>query len=237
MKLQILILSLAITLTATAQNDPDTEPTTETTSVSETKSKLIEIPIIQLDYGFTIEGEDINVFHEYGVFTVLLVKRNNKLIYRYNNVDEFELEELQNYLFVTSYENEFDLLFEGTSPPSKNWINKLRIKNDSVISISKLPSFESHEKNLDNDSYLELAGYLKYHEPCGSNYDSIAYSPILYYEITDKGLVLDSSLTVVRNTEILGAQYRIDHADDLGQPVHISKRFLEELKRIRSVRK
>ena len=189
-------------------------------------------PIRDLEYGFTLEGIDIDIYKKFGVLTKLKLLKNTRMIYEYDNIDEFYLDSIQTYVFRQDGGNCFDVLFEGPTSPNKSVLNRIQICNDSVISISKIPTFESLPKNLDEDENLEVAGVWSWFEFFGANNDSTSYNPILYYEISKNGLKLDTLLTVSKNAEIYGYFYGYNYSEKQSQPSSIMKKFDLEIERI-----
>lgn len=205
----------------------------KTTSENIDAKPIIDTPLIKLDYGFIIEGVDIETYTQYKVLTKMRIKKEDKIIYEYDNVDEFNLDSIQIYLFPRQASNEFDLLFEGTMPPGKSWLNRLLVRGDSVIILTKVPTFEAPPKNLDKDENKEVAGYWVLTEATSLDEDGTTdYNPILYYELTKAELKLDSTLTIKRNIEIYGDFYGFNFSGEKRHPVSILKMFDRELSRI-----
>ncbi|MBT3934149.1 MAG: hypothetical protein HOF35_07805 [Bacteroidetes bacterium] len=197
MKKKLLVLFIITSLVSCQSNNVKTE--------TEVQSQRNEnIPTLDLGHGFTIEGSDIETYRKYGVFTKLEILRDGIVIYDYDNVDEFNIEKLEVYLIPLKEENEFEILFEEHQPPSKSRLIKLYIKNNNVMSREQVPSFEREATNLDDDKNLEFAGYWNWTEPLDDKNEFTYYNPILFYEITDLGLRLDTILTQNVNVYIYG---------------------------------
>lgn len=176
--------------------------TSETNDTINNLNQDNSIPYKQLDFGFQIKGIDIETFKEYGVFTKLEIIKDGQRIYEYDNVDEFDIEKFVAYAFKLNGENIFELIFESTSPPSKNRMKLIRVDNSKVVNESEIPSIDIELKNLDADNYIEFAGYWSWSEAYGLNDELTAYNPLIFYEITDNGIKIDTPLTVTINTEI-----------------------------------
>ena len=128
------------------------------------------------------------------------------MVYEYDNIDEFSLEELSYFVFPNEDSSTFQLLFSGSSAPSKGWFNMLEITEFKVTKVTKTPLFETPPKNIDKDKNLELVGYWEYASISGEN-EQTAYNPILVYEITTTGLMLDTIATQRINRSIYDQFY------------------------------
>ena len=96
--------------------------------------------------------------------------------------------------------------------PDFNKIYQFTISNYKVIRKDILPYF--YEPPLTINSQKVYFGTLNIVEPPCDNCDSCFYNPRLYYEMTDKGLILDSNLTIHMNKKIwagfFGFNIRLD---------------------------
>jgi len=188
---------------------------------------------IVMDNGFEIVGGDVETYRKYGVFTSLNIERNGKPIFQQKEMDEFKLEKLNAILIPNKNRNQFELIYETFSYPSKPVNNKLTIFNDTVVSTERLPSFETVAKNLDSDSNLELAGYWSDFELWGDKELFTSYNPILFYEVTENGLQIDTPLTVEKNEYIYGKFLGYDFSEELPQQKVTMERhsvIIEEIK-------
>ena len=221
-------------LISCSQKNPSINGDIKNSSIEKSNFRKDSIPKIELESGFKIVGYDIETYKEYGVFTSLLVKRNDKTIYHYDNIDEFKLEGINAYLIPSKNNiNQFDIVFESYSPPSKPRNIKLRIINDTIYLKTIIPSFEAQAKNLDNDGYLEFAGYWSDFEVCGENEIVTSYNPILFFEINENGLQLDTLLTIDKNTFIYGDFFGFDFSEKKPQPATTMKRHSEIIDEIK----
>jgi hypothetical protein len=180
-----------------------------------------------LGYGFYIEGKDTATYREYGVFTRLAITRNNKTILEYDNRDEFKLDILEVYLFSFEDGKYFELLFERVSPPSKSLMTMVRIINDSVIYSREIPSLDIKPKNIDEDANNEFGGYWRWTDCFGEDYSLTTYNPIIIYEISRKGISIDSLLTVKINTYIYGEFLGYEYNSEIAKDISCSIRFDE----------
>ena len=180
------------------------EQTTAVAPVTSEASKFNRT--IKLDSGFEIqvgEEEDFESFKSYSLFRLT---RNGTEIFLDSSLAEYEFGGKLYPMVLPLGRETFEILVEVIDRPSKNHLKLLRIKNNKLIEIQQLPTFIAQAKNLDTDAELELAGYLDYPQVWeNDNGDEVtAYNPILYYQLTKKGVKLDSALTIDKNTAIFG---------------------------------
>ncbi len=121
---------------------------------------------------------------------------------------------------------------EVNDRPSKSYHFILTVKDDSIIAVNKVPTFITTPVNLDKDQNIEVAGFWDYSQTWGPDNSLTAYNPILYYEITNDGLLLDSSLTIKRNTIIYGEFKGYNFSVKIEMPVSTLDKMGDEIKRI-----
>jgi len=97
--------------------------------------------------------------------------------------------------------------------PDLNKTAGFYFENSRFIKMEVYPDFLSSDCDTDTDGKPEFAGLLNNSESPCSSCDSCFYNPTLYYELTDSGLNLDSSLTRERNTKIWGSFYGFYQTD------------------------
>lgn len=201
----------------------------------ENENKTDNIPKLSIGNGFEIIGADIETYNEFGVFTSLSIVRNEKEIYRLDNLDEFSLDSLKAYLVQSKTNpNQFDLTFEIISWPSKPRNIWLRIIDNIISSKSIIPAFETHAKNLDQDENLEFAGYWSFFELWGDKEIMTSYNPIIFYEIRENGLSLDSALTIEKNLLIYEKFLGFNFSEKEPQPIATIERHSKIVEEITS---
>lgn len=146
--------------------------------------------IIKLKHDFEIlvgKGED---FGDFITFLSFELSHKDKTIFIDTSQTEYEFG-AKLYPIINSIDSEtFELLVEINDRPNKNYLKYFKIRNDSLIEIKNLPTFISKASNLDNDKYMEYAGFWDYSQMWGTNDDTVAYNPIIYYEINENGIFL-----------------------------------------------
>jgi len=160
---------------------------------------------IKLKYGFQIivnkEGEPLDSKY----YSHLVIKRHGKTIFRdklKDTLNEYEFKDKLYPIIDSLNGNTFEILVEVNDRPSKSYLRYFKIVNDKILKIKELPTFFGKAANLDNDSNLEYAGIRDLVEFISE--EKVYYNPILYYEITSNGIVLDSVLTIRKNKYIYG---------------------------------
>ena len=160
--------------------------------------------------------------------------RNGLQLFEHDYVEEFELNNLESFVFKLDGQNSFELVFESTSPPAKPWITLYRIENDKIVSVSKLPSMDVKPRNLDEDNFLEFAGYWNWTEAYGSGYELVSYNPLLVYEVTVTGVKIDSVLTMEVNKEIWGNFEGYVFTDKISMDSKAVKKLKEMIERLKN---
>jgi len=190
---------------------------------------------ISLKYNFEIQvakGED---FERFVTFTSFLLKHNSKEIFKDTSLTEYEFGDDQYPIINSIGEDAFELLVEINDRPNKNYLKYFKIRNDSIIEQSELPTFIAKSSNLDNDENVEYAGFWDYSQIWGENDDSIAYNHIIYFEQTPKGILLDTVLTIEKNTEIYGTFNGFNFGEGKAVSYKETKsKFEKELNRIKN---
>jgi hypothetical protein len=190
---------------------------------------------IKLEYGFEIKSgnpEDLGDFKTYSLFAL---KHNNKIIYFENADTEYEFENTLYPILHQINNTTFEILVEVNNRPNNNYLKYFKIENDKIVEIKHLPTFICEAARLENNTDLYYAGIWDDRETWGSNEDTTDYCPILYYKISPKGILLDSALTIAKNTLIYGRFKGFDF--DERNPVSLSaieENFENELDRIKN---
>ncbi len=187
--------------------------------------------IINLDFGFKAvaqKEEDFGKFKTYSYFELI---RNDKVLFADSSA-EYEFGDKMYPLVLRTDDNSFELLFEINDRPSKNYLNRIFIKDGKMVGQDKLPTFIGKPVDINKDGTNEYAGFMFYGQAFGRDYDLTGYNPILYYSFTKTGLHLDSALTKQRNELIYGHFYGFEYSAQFEQPTSTMKKFEEEIKLI-----
>ena len=197
-----------------------------------TAFKPTDIRTINLKYGFIVtigQAEDFGNFTTYIYFELT---KSNEIIYSDSSLTEYEFGDKLYPIVMKTGENSYELLFEINDRPNKNYLKRLSIKSDTLRKEDKLPTFITKAKDLDNDGVKEYAGFWDYAQIWGENDNLTAYNPIIYYELKNNGLQIDSILTIERNKAIYGQFYGFSFSEENEQSTNSLKLFSEELDKI-----
>lgn len=198
-----------------------------------TSSKAADIKEINLDYGFKISIGQEEVFGKLTIYSSFKLIKNGRAIY-IDSLNEYEFgNELYPIVMKTGI-NSYELLFEINNRPSKNYLKRLYVKNDSVYNVDKLPTFVGKPKDIDNDGILEYAGFWDNAQVWGDDNNITAYNPILYYELKTNGLVLDRPLTIQKNKTIYGNFHGFIFSEEIPQSVICLSLFQKEIDNLKT---
>jgi hypothetical protein len=160
---------------------------------------------INLKQGFKLIGElDMEYDSSFRVYRKVAIFRNNVLVCS-DSTHEFERFNTKRPQIYSFKNHAFGILLESFKAPSKNGLLYLLIQKNRVVKKELLPLFVASKRNLDEDNILEVAGvwdYIQLPEKGVMNYE-----PIIYYEFTQKGILLDKPLTIKKNKKIYGKFY------------------------------
>ena len=187
---------------------------------------------INLNYGFNVTVGQTEDFGNFTTYTFFELTRNNKIIYSDSSLTEYEFGDKLYPIVMKTGENTYELLFEINDRPNKNYLKRFFLKNDTLCKEDKLPTFISEAKDLDNDGVKEYAGFWDYAQVWGENDNLTAYNPIVYYELKNNGLQLDSILTIERNKAIYGQFNGFSFSEEKEQSTSSLKLFSKELNKI-----
>lgn len=145
---------------------------------------------MNLKYGFKLIGE-LNMEYEstFRVYKKVTIFRNNVLVYS-DSTCEFERFSAKIPQVHTFKNHSFGILLESFEAPSKNRLQYILLQKNKVLRKENLPLFFNTKKNLDKDDYSEVAGVWDYFQT--SHEDPMFYEPVIYYEFSPKGIVLDN---------------------------------------------
>lgn len=187
---------------------------------------------LKLDYDFEIKIGQKENFENFETYTLFILVHKNKQLYLDTSLTEYEFGD-KLYPMVRQLNNEtFEIFVEVNDRPSKNYLKYLRVHQDKIVSIEKLPTFISKASNLDTDDHLEFAGFGDWGETWGDNGSFTGYNPIIYYELKPSGITLDSNLTISKNTEIYGNFHGFKHNEKVEIKTSGTKKRDKEIDRI-----
>ena len=205
---------------------------TKNEKVVDTTQKL-SIKRIKLANELSINIDEEEDFDGFKTYAFIEVVHHNKIIYT-DSTEEYEFGD-KLYPIVNELDNDgYEVLLEINDRPNRNKLKYLKIQGGKIIADKELPTFIAKASNLDRDSLLESAGYWDYAPATESqnNISKTTYNPIIYYEWTNDGLRLDSTLTIQKNTEIYDTFKGFDFIDDTISSTKQIKKFIEEVKAI-----
>jgi hypothetical protein len=185
--------------------------------------------------GFKLDAGQKENFGDFNTFTFLKLTLNNIEVTTLKDSLEFEFGYgFRIYPSVTKLldENEFEIAIEVNDRPNKNYLLLLTVEENSVVKTRQVPTFITAPINLDNDEKIEVAGFWNYAQIWGKDDQLTAYNPIIYYELTENGLFVDSSLTEEQNKNIYGSFEGYQFSETIEMPVEVMKKMGEEINRI-----
>lgn len=232
---EIIILSIFLTVLVSCNQTTNKETNNSlTTSLTTEKEETInqDLKTIKLDFGFIVSVGQEEDFEKFSTYTYFHLTRNNTTIFIDSSLTEYEFGNNLFPIIIKTGDNSFELLFEINDRPNKNYLKRLFIKDNKLVRQDKLPTFEGKPIDINQDGIKEYAGFWDYSQVWGDDNNLTAYNPILYYSLTTKGLLLDSLLTRERNELIYGKFYGYAFSENEEQPISVTEKFEQELKRI-----
>ena len=161
---------------------------------------------LKLGNGIELKASPAYPDEDISTFDHLKIVQNGKIIFKDTTLTEYTIKDSL-YPKLYDFKNHLELLIEIDDRPSKNKIFKFKIKNNLLEKIDTLPTFIAIPKDLDQDNKLEYAGFWDYGEVWGDSIQVTDYNPIVFYEINEMGINLDSITTIRVNTTIYGKFY------------------------------
>ncbi len=200
------------------------------------KAQIQKDTTLALNNNFKVKFSKGESFGNFKTFNSITVLHKGVKVYSGNKY-EYELGDKLYPFIIKTGENSFELLLEVNDRPNKNFLQHVKIKNNKTFQINKLPTFIAKAADLENNHTLEFAGFWGYSEVWGDHNSLTDYNPILFYKITSTGIMLDTVLTIQRNTSIYGVFKGFE--DDTNKPVSVkrAKQFQSEIARIEAVAK
>jgi hypothetical protein len=213
------------------KNMSSTDTSTDSLLIKSSMNKQVQ-KSLKLDHDFEIivgQKEDFETFETY---THFILTHKNKELYLDTSLTEYEFGD-KLYPIVRQLDKEtFEIIVEVNDRPSKNYLRCFKVHQDKIVIIEKLPTFMTKASNLDSDDNLEFAGFWDWAETYGENGSLTTYNPIIYYELNQNGINLDSSLTISINKEIYGNFYGFQYNEKVEIKTSASKKWKNEIDRI-----
>jgi hypothetical protein len=185
-----------------------------------------------LKNGFSIEAGQKENYGDFNTYTYLKLSLNNIEIITLKDSLEYEFGYgFSVYPTLTELRDrkEYEIAIEVNDRPNKNYLIIMTVRNNLVAETRHVPSFITTPINLDVDEKLEAAGFWDYAQIWGTDNQLTAYNPIIFYELTENGLQLDSSLTVERNTVIYGKFEGYHFSESIEMPIDVLKKMDSEI--------
>lgn len=164
-------------------------------------------------------------------FNYLEIFQNGKMLFKDTTLTEYTIQDSL-YPKLYNFKNYIELLIESDERPGKNLIYGFCIKEGRIEKIDTLPTFLTIPKDLDYDNKLEYAGFWDYGEVWEDSIVMTNYNPIVFYEITETGITLDSLTTIAVNTHIYGNFYGFYYNEQIEFPYEENSLFAKEIERI-----
>jgi hypothetical protein len=235
-KRAVLIFSIALILAACSNNKSQNVVTTPEKIVDSLQAKsTMEQEIqktIKLDYGFEINVGREEDFDDFQVYSLFILKHNNKPIYIDTSMMEYEFGDKLYPIIRPIGKETFEILVEVNDRPSKSYLTYIQVHQGKIVGIEKLPTFIASAANLDSDDYLEFAGFWDNGETWGENYSLTTYNPIIYYELRPNGITLDTTLTNMKDKEIYGNFLDSNNSKNVEINIRVTQKRDEEIDRI-----
>jgi hypothetical protein len=208
------LLALLTTLLAACSNvtPPVESPvfTMDTAQFQKTITSELE-DTIDLGHDFQIKVGRKEVFGDFETYTLFILSRKDKQLFLDTSNTEYEFRDTLYPMLRQVDEETFEVLAEVNNRPNRNYLMYWMVQRDSVVKADTLPTFFTEAYNHDSDERLEFAGIWDHSE----FHSWTTYNPIMYYELTKSGIVLDSNLTIRIIKEIFGHFYGYKYNENL----------------------
>jgi hypothetical protein len=106
----------------------------------------------------------------------------------------------------------YEILIEVFDAPDFNKLQAWYFKDYLLVKMKVLPFFDKKPEDVDNDGMKEYSGVMHIADAY-ENSDSCYYNPILYYQITNQEIDMDSTLTIKMNKKIWGEFYGFEQSE------------------------
>jgi len=199
------------------------------------KSAVDNEKYVSIIKAYKLSVEKIIETKDYWYYQNLKFLKGNQIIYRDTSKTTYSFDN-KLYPYIHQSPNSIEVLIEVDDRPSKNYLRHFKLENGKVIELDRLPTLVCEPKNLDSDNTLEIAGYWDYSQIWGDNSDITAYNPLIYYEMTSKGIQLDTTLTININSEIYGQFSGYYFSESIEVSTKTTDKLGEEIKRIEGIK-
>lgn len=146
------------------------------------------------------------------IYTNIEIWIDSKLVFRDTTLTEYFFEMGRGPKARKTINDEFEVVLPVFDAPDFNKLWVFYFKDGLLIKKEVLPFFDKDSEDLDRDGKKEYWGIMHVIDAY-ENSDSCYYNPTLYYEITDVGIQLDSTLTIEKNSKFWGGFYGFDFSD------------------------
>jgi hypothetical protein len=235
MMLRILIpavigLLFSCTSNENMQEAPDPADTAIVNSSVKTRQQLVN-----LDHGFFVEFSDERREGSTIVYHYMRLSRNTGVVL-IDSTFTYLLEDKIFPMVIPKPDDRFEILMEVNNGTENNFLHWIFVEGDKFMNSSTLPLFVSRQFDLNKDGVFEFAGFTHFTEPLVRDGQKFTqYNPLLFYRITQNGLVLDSALTIERNKLIYGDFYGFVYNRNIEVPTSSTHKFDEEIRRIKKM--
>jgi len=186
---------------------------------------------LKLANGFELKAKPAYQDEDIFTFNYLEIFQNGKMLFKDTTLIEYTLQDSL-YPKLYNFKNHIELLIETAERPNKNMIYRFFIQDGRIKKTDILPTFLTIPKDLDRDNKLEYAGFWDFGEVWGDSIIVTAYNPIVFYEITENGIILDFLTTIMVNTHIYGQFYGFYFNEQIEFPYEENSLFSKEIERI-----
>ena len=128
------------------------------------------------------------------VYKNLIIQLDSKIIFIVSSNKEFHVNNTP--MTIQTGGGNLLIFLEYCDRPLKEKHFVLTLTGDSITETKLLPYFENEFINHDKDLNLETYSFEDYNEAYCTNCDSSYYNPILFYEVQESSIEIDSILTV-----------------------------------------
>ncbi len=147
-----------------------------------------------LDNECLISAKEVGVVEAQKIYKDVKIKLGEDIIYENDKIMLFN--HFGILPIVRKLDNSNIEVLMGIKAPEIDKIKRLIFDNNEIVVNDTLPLFSGNHKNIDDDNFVEFAGFLNKFESYCSNCDSAYYNPLLYYEMHPMGFKLDTTATL-----------------------------------------
>jgi hypothetical protein len=171
----------------------------------------------------------------------LAIRHNGRQVFADSTRPDYELGNPLNPGFIQFGDDIFEVFLEENNSPNKSTLKMLKFQHDQLIETQVLPTFFAKPHCLFGppggypfNTNMYYAAFSFYTEQCAdSNGRRVTdVTPILYYKLTNHGMILDSAVTLKKNKEIWGGINVFTYDYNIPIPVAKTKLCEKEVDRI-----